>query len=85
MAHKTTELKFNQWEAVDLWLSGIRSWADSDLRLHLWVSDNGDKRAQPCGGSSPRRPLTPRHPEEEELQGCKQTFNGQSNFAVRVW
>lgn len=46
MAHKTTELKFNQWEDVDLWLCGICLWADSDLRLHLWVSDNnGDKRS----------------------------------------
>lgn len=46
MAHKMTELKFNQCEDVDLWLCGILLWADSDLRLYLWDDDNNvDKRS----------------------------------------
>ncbi len=38
MAHKTTELKFNQVkEEMDLWLSGIGFWGSSNYRLHKLI------------------------------------------------
>lgn len=40
MAHKTTELKFNQGkEEMDLWLPGTGFWGSSNYRLLKWICE----------------------------------------------
>lgn len=40
MAHKMTELKFNQWLEMDLWLTGIGLWVSFHYRLYEWICEN---------------------------------------------
>lgn len=56
MAHKTSELKFNQGkEEMDLWLSGIGFWGSSNYRLHKWICEyNIDNRGCAMAGYSSR-------------------------------
>lgn len=82
MAHKTTVLKFNQWEDVYLWLCGTCLWAVSDLRLHLRTSDNNcDKQ---CGGSSPQRTLklSPDGTQKKELEGASKPSTGKATLLL---